>query len=113
MPPPADDPNSATEYIFDMTYAEIKEKFKKTTYWINSSQDEKSMVPTVQQLFDLVQNKINFNTFFADPDAFCDEDNCNFNRKILMNLETKAPNIPELKEKYRWVDMVKLLHALI
>ena len=38
MPKPCDAAeNYETEYLFEMTYAEIREKFRKTSYFLNST----------------------------------------------------------------------------
>ena len=73
-------------------------------------------MPEVYELFDLVNNKVNFKNHFNPIQIVQDEINSDgdkFNRKILMNLEMKVPRDLSVKNKYRWREAIKQLHSLI
>lgn len=70
------DPAYQPKYIFEMTFDDINEHFKKTEYWIDSPQNSKCLVPELKQLFELV------NLESSDPSQ---------DKKIMMNLELKNP----------------------
>lgn len=48
------DGTEAKKFIFDMTLAELQEHYKRTTDYLNapSKRDEKSLLPTLDELFD-------------------------------------------------------------
>jgi len=62
----------------------------KTKYFVNSPQDDDSLVPTVETLFEYL--KLN---------------------PMCMNIEIKVPFNKEAKSKYRWKTCVQKLYELI
>lgn len=94
------------QFIFEHTYAQIQEHHKTTHYFIDSPQDDKSLICEVWQLFDLMLNRPNTKTTFVNSKS-------EINRKTFANLEVKVPYDKDVKAKYRWKECLKKLHDLI
>jgi hypothetical protein len=47
-----------------MNFDEIQEAFKKTHYYLESTQGKDCLIPEVHELFDLVNSKVNFKNHF-------------------------------------------------
>ena len=95
MPAPLDlDQNTCNqlnqEYIFEQTYSDLQSKFVKTKYFVNSPQDDDSLVPTVEQLLEFLKGS-----------------------PMCMNIEIKVPYDKDIKSKYRWRTCVQKLYELI
>ena len=67
MPVPVDQKDNAEyqkKYIFNLTFEELQDLFKSTSYWLNSDKTKDCLVPEVHELFTLVNSKINFSNHF-------------------------------------------------
>ena len=78
---PNDDFKPAADCIFDMTLAELQEYHQHTKAYLNapSTRDAKSLLPTLDQLFD-----------YANQSS----------HKMLFLIEIKSPKILEIRQKY-------------
>lgn len=84
-------------YIFEQTFEQVQANHVKSKYFLSppSRQDEDSLIPLLEQVFDLVSKK---------------EMN---SRGTLMHIEMKVPRDLKKKSQYRYKKAVSQLHALI
>ena len=94
LPLALDDKEAGTKYIFDYTLAELQEHHQRTKYYLHapSRRDAKSLLPTVDELFD----------FALD----CEH-------QMLLLVEIKSPADPAVRARYNLMLCVEKLHELI
>jgi len=67
MPVPIDqkeNPNYEKKYIFDLTFEDLQNLFKKSSYFLDSDQTDDCLVPEMHELFTLINTKTNFSNKF-------------------------------------------------
>ena len=75
-------------YIFEMTLAEVREHFSKTQNYQDSLLiGDEVQIPTLNEVFDALE------------------------RKVVINIEVKTPEKPEIHAKYDIERLVRILHS--